>query len=323
MSFNSIIGQENAVRALKGIIKQDQVSGSYLFLGPDGVGKRAAAIEFAKAVNCQKGEPDACDGCASCGKIISGNHPDIFMIEREDGASHIKIEKIRDIIYQASMKPYEGRKKVFIIRDAEVMTEEASNALLKILEEPPQNHVLILTTAYLSGMLPTVLSRCRVLKFNLVGQSRIQEFLVRDRGFTEEEAVLYSHAALGSPGRAIAFKEKNLLAERDRVLNDFFFRKRALFKEEVLGDKNYPDAEESLGMLLCWYRDLLVSKFTDKRELFFNIDKSNDIASYSQRFGYLKLEKDINSIMTTLGYIRGNVNQKTAFFNMALELERQ
>ena len=280
-------------------------------------------MEFAKAINCEKKGLDACEECISCSKINSLNHPDVFIIHKEKESSFIKIDKIRDIIYQASLKPYEARKKIFIITDAEDMNEESQNALLKILEEPRDNQIFILTTSHISGLLPTVVSRCKFVKFNLLSQAQIQELLIERHGFNEDEAVLFSHMALGSLARAIAFKNKDEVRERDRMLNDFFFRKRAIFREEVCDEKKYSNLEESLQMLLFWYRDLLVSKFTEDKTVFLNADRIQEILSYSARFSAEKIERDISSVMKTIGYIKRNINPKMALFNMALELERQ
>ena len=323
MSFTNIIGQDRAIRLLRSMIEKDETSGAHLFVGPDGVGKRSLSMEFAKAINCEKKGLDACEECISCSKINSLNHPDVFIIHKEKESSFIKIDKIRDIIYQASLKPYEARKKIFIITDAEDMNEESQNALLKILEEPRDNQIFILTTSHVSGLLPTVVSRCKFVKFNLLSQAQIQELLIERHGFNEDEAVLFSHMALGSLARAIAFKNKDEVRERDRMLNDFFFRKRAIFREEVCDEKKYSNLEESLQMLLFWYRDLLVSKFTEDKTVFLNADRIQEILSYSARFSAEKIERDISSVMKTIGYIKRNINPKMALFNMALELERQ
>jgi len=323
MSFENIIGQDRTIRLLRSMIEKDETSGAHLFVGPDGVGKRSLSMEFAKAINCEKKGLDACEECISCIKINSLNHPDVFIIHKEKESSFIKIDKIRDIIYQASLKPYEARKKIFIITDAEDMNEESQNALLKILEESRDNQIFILTTSRVSGLLPTVISRCKFVKFNLLSQAHIQKLLIKRHGFNEDEAVLFSHMALGSPARAVAFKDKDEVRERDRMLNDFFFRKRAIFREEVCDEKKYPDLEESLQMLLFWYRDLLVSKFTEDRTVFLNADRIQEILSYSARFSAEKIERDISSVMKTIGYVKKNINPKMALFNMALELERQ
>jgi len=323
MPLRDIVGQDNAVKALNSMLGREDINGAYIFTGPSGVGKFTAGIEFAKAINCDKPGPDACEECVSCKKINSLNHPDLFIIRKEEGSSFIKIDRIRDVIYQASLKPYEARKKIFIIAEAEDMNEESQNALLKILEEPRENQIFILTTSVVSGILATVFSRCKVVKFNLLSQASVQEILTSRQGFNEEEAVLFSRMALGSPGRAIAFKKNDQIRERDRMLNDFFLRKRAIFREEVCDDKKYNDLDASLGMLLSWYRDLLVSKFTQDRDIFLNLDRIEEIFSYSARFSAEKIERDISSVMKAINYIKRNINPKMALFNMALELERQ
>lgn len=322
MSFSNIIGQTRALGILQKIISEDHTSGSYLFMGHEGVGKHTASIEFSKAINCEKKSLDACDKCASCVKINSSNHPDVVIIQKEEGSSFIKIDKIRNIIYQASMKPYEARKKIFIITDADGMNEESQNAILKILEEPRENQILILTTSRISGILPTVISRCKVVKFNLLSQPQIQKFLIEARGFEESEAVLFSHMALGSLGRAINFKEHDDIRERDEMLNDFFFKKRAIFREEVCDERKYTDLEGSLKMLLSWYRDLLISKFSENKNIFLNVDRMEEIFSYSARFSADKLERDIYSVINAINHVKKNVNPKMALFNMALELGR-
>jgi len=322
MSFKDIIGQDIAIRSLENLIGQDQVRGSYLFLGPDGTGKRAVATEFAKAINCGSGQQGACEECVSCKKINSANHPDVFTICPEGGGSGaIKIATVRDIIYEASLKPYEAKKRVFIVNDAEVMTEEAQNAFLRLLEEPPINHIFILTASNSAGLLSTVVSRCRVLKFYSLSQDDIRECLL-SRGLEEEKAALFSHMAMGSLGRAMDFKDENIIERRDQMVNDFFLRKTALLHESVLKDARGKDLEESLYALLCWYRDLLVSKFTTDPDRLLNIDRAREIVSYAARFSKAKLKNDISSIMKAMGYIRQNINPKIALFNMAIELKR-
>ncbi len=321
MSFNKIIGQDIAIRVLKNIIARKQARGTYLFLGPDGVGKRTAGVEFAKAINCEKNSQDACDDCVSCNKIESGNHPDVFCIFPEGPSDSIKIEKIRDIIYQASLKPYEAKKRVFVINEAETATLEAQNAFLKLLEEPPESHIMILIASSLAGLLPTVLSRCKILRFNLLSRELVQEFLMT-HDIEQEEAVLFSHMAMGSIGRALSFKENDLISRRNQVVNDFFFRKSALLREDVLKGQIDEDIEETLYILLCWYRDLFVSKFTQEESQILNIDRFSEISSYSNRFTKDKLEQDLFSIMKTIEYTRRNVNPKIALFNLAVDLKR-
>jgi DNA polymerase-3 subunit delta' len=219
------------------------------------------------------------------------------------------------------LKPYEGKVRIFIINDSEAMTEEAQNALLKLLEEPAANQILILTAYNIAGLFPTVVSRCKVLKFNSLSQSQIEEFL-KAHNTDEKNAILFSHMAMGSIGRALRFKEKGIILRRDEVLNDFFFRKSVLLNEDVLNEQMQKDTEESVHILLYWYRDLLISKFTQEECLLLNADRFGELSSYAHKFSREKLQKDILTLMETIGYLRKNINPKIALFNMALGLKR-
>ena len=200
------------------------------------------------------------------------------------------------------------------------MTIEAQNALLKLLEEPPENHILIVTASNIEGLLSTVISRCKVVRFSCLGQDQIQAFLQR-RGIDEKKAILFSHMAMGSPGRALGYERMDIITTRDRIVNDFFFRKTALLREGTLNEEIKRDLKTSLYMLLCWYRDLMVFKFTQDKTVLLNVDRSEEISPYSSRFSIDRLERDIATIMKTMVYMKSNMNPKIALFNMAIELK--
>ena len=190
MSFNNVIGQERVKRALRQALENGRLAHAILLYGPEGVGKRAMAIELAKAVNCTRAKTDACDRCNSCHKISSLQHPDLKVVfpgpaqlpvEEEVSVLQkiaednyqpvgfgksvtIPIDKIRELRKQASYHPYEGKRKVAIVLGADQMRPEAANALLKILEEPPGTMLLILTATNPSSLLPTILSRCQRIR---------------------------------------------------------------------------------------------------------------------------------------------------------------
>ena len=139
---------------------------SYLYVGPDGAGKRERAKNFAKGVNCldaRDGKP--CEACTSCKKIDREIHPDVFFIQPEGASSTIGIDQVREVINKANLKPYEARSKVFIINNAHSMNEVSANAFLKTLEEPPENTVFILISRSKDLLLPTIVSRCHIVRF--------------------------------------------------------------------------------------------------------------------------------------------------------------
>ncbi|MGB2706311.1 MAG: DNA polymerase III subunit delta' C-terminal domain-containing protein [Candidatus Omnitrophota bacterium] len=223
MPSRDIKGQDSALEILKANLASDRIFSGYLFAGADKSAMLLAAKSFAKAVNCLSGKVDACESCVSCRKINSQNHPDVFFVEPRGASSSITIDQIRTVIRQANLKPYEARKKVFIINGAHSMNAEASNAFLKTLEEPPLDTTFILISRSEELLLPTIVSRCYVVKFS--------------------PAPLSGSFPGASIEEAFAFKEKSReeLKEDLDVLLAFFrdiFLYKATGKEEGLFHKD-------------------------------------------------------------------------------------
>ena len=177
MSLKEIRGQEKAVEILKSGIRESRIVHAYLFLGPKGIGKTRAALEFAKLLNCREPLDDACGSCSSCAKIGKLTHPDIFFISRDKGQTQIPIDKIRQLQRRLSLKPFEAQYKVAIIAEAEDMSEEASNCLLKILEEPPDDCVFILTASNRRMLIETIISRCQAIRFKPLTRDEVNNIL--------------------------------------------------------------------------------------------------------------------------------------------------
>lgn len=187
MSFTSILGQQKAVLSLQNQLRTNRIAHGYLFVGPEGVGRKKTAVEVAKVLNCQKKDKtliDSCNECISCKKIDKNIHPDVHLIdfswqarlleEKVEKQTQIKIDSIRELQRDINLKHFEGNYKVFIIDRSEKMSQEAMNCLLKTLEEPPANSVLILITTSLDMLRRTIVSRCQVIKF-----SRLLEGIIR------------------------------------------------------------------------------------------------------------------------------------------------
>lgn len=161
-ALDEIKNQNLASRILKGILKTRRIANAYLFAGPSGAGKKFAAVQFAKALICEKG---GCETCSSCSKIQESSHPDVHLIATEQNKDSISIEQIRNMQKDVCLRPFLAELKVYIIEDAERMSEEATNSLLKILEEPPSDTVFILTTSSPQNIFPTIISRCQTVRF--------------------------------------------------------------------------------------------------------------------------------------------------------------
>lgn len=212
--MRAVVGQDIVLRALRRAIERDRLPHALLFAGPQGVGKATTALLLAQALNCRVAGPlDTCGDCVSCNKIGRGIHPDILWIAPTPRV--IRIEQItprdrssippaRTAVGFVGYAPYEGRKKVIVIRGAHAMTEPAQNAFLKTLEEPPPSSILILTSQAPGSLLPTVVSRCQTLRFSPVAQETVREYLEQQVQLPAEEARLRAALTPGSIGGALA-----------------------------------------------------------------------------------------------------------------------
>ena len=220
MPFRDLIGHRRLVGLLSRSVLRASLPPSLIFAGAAGIGKRVAALATAQAMNCLAPtlgtdiiELDACGVCSACKRIQRGVHPDVLIVEPGDNGS-IKIEQVRDIVDRAAYRPFEGRRRVVIVDDADALVGAAQNALLKTLEEPPPSSVFILVTSRPDVLLPTVRSRCPVLRFRPLGPSDIAAALVA-RGHSEAEARAVAASADGSLGRALEASAGDLVEARD------------------------------------------------------------------------------------------------------------
>lgn len=267
-SFSRLFGQEKAKFLLGRALESGKLAHAYLFRGPDGVGKQLFARSLAAAVNCrQRQGMDACGHCSSCRKYSSENHPDFVVISPEKGA--IKIDRIREMIQALSYPPYESSVRVVLLEDIHTMRPEAANSLLKTLEEPPDNNLIILTAAAARDVLITISSRCQVIPFFSLGQEETAQILLRDLPELDHETSrLLARLSEGCPGQALLLYRKEMVAiwrevvalisdpwhdgSRDVGLLLQAAETMASLKEDLL---------PLLGLLRIWLRDLLVADF--------------------------------------------------------------
>ncbi len=290
MAFADIIGHNDEISFLKSIIENERIFSSYLFLGPEAIGKRKVALGFAKALNC--------------------NFPDLYLIKPSGKGNTIKIEDIRELRRAASLKPYEGAYKIFIIDDAETMTEESQNALLKTLEEAPSQTVFILITRSAHRILPTVISRCHIIKFKTIPIKEVSNFLIQRYGMKTEKALILAKFSGGKIGKALKMKDSDVLIRKNIVI-------------DRLLERDYPDRmslKEDLTILLSYFRDIFISKVSYDKELLFNIDKAEEILKESDKFSLDDLETAINKVIMLNSYVDMNVNPKLVLDAVLSEL---
>lgn len=224
MSLRDVIGHRRLTALISRAIDRESLPPTLLFAGPSGVGKWRVARATAQAMNCLEpvraaaGLPyDACGRCRSCDRIARGVHVDVIALEPDDRAS-IKIDVVRDVLSRTGYRPFEGTRRVVLIREADTLEPEAQNSLLKNLEEPPPGTVFILTTAVPGVLLPTVRSRCMRLRFGRLTAGEVTEALVRDHGQSEGEARASAPLADGSIGQALALSDLDIGSLRDLAM---------------------------------------------------------------------------------------------------------
>lgn len=240
--WTDIIGQKGAIDKILGSLESGEFGHAWLFTGPRGVGKWTTAKIMAAALNC---EDRGCGRCLSCKKIMREIHPDIFLIEPE--GNFILIEQIRQLLQSISLKNFEGKTKVIIIDEADKLTTEAANILLKTLEEPPQNLVFILVSSNIDALLPTVISRCRLVQFRPLPAGEMISFLIERYDLSYDEAALATKLSGSIMGNAISFAISPIKKERRkkvmRIVQDidrFDLAEITFVAEELLGEVKRP-----------------------------------------------------------------------------------
>ncbi|MBN1353145.1 MAG: DNA polymerase III subunit delta' [Candidatus Omnitrophica bacterium] len=313
MSFEGIKGQDRAVKTLTESLCLGRIFSNYLFVGPEGSGKFLTAKAFAKAVNCLSGTEKPCPGCISCRKIDANVHPDVFFVEPKGVSSVIGIDSIRGVIAEASLKPYEGKKKVFIINDAHYMNNEASNAFLKTLEEPPGNTIFILISRSEKAVLPTIASRCHLIKFFAAPCKLVKQVLKEGFGIDEKEAELLANFSSGRIGKAVNMKKRNLIEKKNRLIDSLVFLKNAS-RTDLSGELGSYDTREGLKenieFLLSYFRDIFIYKNVRDEGTLLNTDRTGEVKESCKRFTQEELECITKEILTLVSYVDYNVNAK-------------
>ena len=258
MPFADILGHDRVVEVLRRSLRNGKTAHSYLFEGVQGCGRKKTALALIQALFCTGLPDDACGVCSSCRKIEGGNHPDIHLIAPLPDKRDISIEQLRDIQHELSLRPYEAPRKACIIDPAERMSVNAANSLLKTLEEPPGNALIILLSENAGMLLATVRSRCQIFRFAPLSPEHVLTLLERN-GMTPEAAALVAPMAGGSLKRALELDNEALVARHEALLSRVSQlttnRIATVFDaaEELSGNRD--TTVEMLDMLISFFRD--------------------------------------------------------------------
>ncbi|UCG14498.1 MAG: DNA polymerase III subunit delta' [Deltaproteobacteria bacterium] len=324
MGFAEILGQQSVVGLLQKALSRERLPHAFLFTGMQGVGKLLVALTLSKAVNCEQTVAgDCCDHCLSCRKATSGNHPDISLIE-SDG-SFIKIEQIRSLKRSLRFRPLEGRCRVTVIQNAPNMKAEAANALLKVLEEPPPDNLLILTATESAALIPTIVSRCLHLRFQPLAASDLTAHLTQTHSLPPERARLIAGLAGGSLSRAEELVDEGKIARRHKVLeavaNLHQFKAADLIATAEAWRGGNTDFVQDLEWLKTWTRDLLIYnlKVVAGGDLI-NSDFDNKIATAAPQFCNQHLIEVFEFLCTAQEAISYNINKRLCLETLLLRL---
>ncbi|MFV0342199.1 MAG: DNA polymerase III subunit delta' [Anaerocolumna sp.] len=319
--FNQITGHESTIAHLKTAIQTNKLSHAYIFSGEDGMGKNLLANAFVHALQCEDRIEGAraCGKCKSCVQAESFNHPDIIRVTHEKasiGVDDIRLQLNNDI----QIKPYSSKYKVYIIDEAEKLTEQAQNALLKTLEEPPSYGLIVLLTNNLNTLLQTILSRCVTLKLKAVDQNKIKEFLMAEHKIPDYLAELSAVFAQGNVGRALQFASSEEFSEmKNEVLHLLKYLDEMELYEVIERLKTFSAKKDFidyyLDFIILWFRDVLMYKVTTNINLLIYKSEASDIAKQSSGRSYQALENSIKAIEKAKVRLNANVN-----FDIAIEL---
>ena len=307
MPFSEVIGQDRALAVLRRSISVGRVAHAYLFSGIEGCGKRKSALAFVQAVFC--GQEEACGVCPSCRKLAGGQHPDLHILE-PDGA-FIKIDQVRELQKELSYRPFEAPKKACIIDGAERLNLSSGNALLKTLEEPPGDALIILIAPEPSAVLQTILSRCQALSFQPLSAELIEARLLRDQ-FPAEVARVAATLCGGSLGKALEIASDGVLGERGSFLERIAALRLSEIAPLLAAAEEFAADKEGLPglleLLLSFLRDMLI--YRSMPNSLANRDLEQLIAREAARCSEGRIMELIEQLLALRRMLSRNVNAR-------------
>jgi len=320
MTFDQILGHARQKEILRRAIRSQRLAHAYLFEGPEGIGKQLVALALTRAVVCSEGT--GCGSCVACRKVDHHNHPDLHLLE-PDGAS-IKIEQIRGLQKELSYRPLEAAKKICIIDAAERMNPAAGNALLKTLEEPSGEALIILLSSHPERVLPTIRSRSQRLPFQRLAQDLIKTVLVRQPGLDEIHAHILASLSEGSFKIALGKDHDLYLEQRKEIIRGISVLSMdnivPIFElAQKLAD-NKEQLQDILEILQIFYRDLLTYKHYAGEEQLVNIDLIEEIRRAAQCHDQRTLLNKLEALAQTRRLLERNINRQLAVENLLLDL---
>lgn len=326
LSFHNIVGHDQIKEHFQKAIENHKVSHAYILTGEAGMGRKSLANAFALALLCEKGKAEPCMQCHACKQVLSDNHPDLIHVTHEKPNS-IGVDDIREQINDTIMvRPYSSYYKIYIVDEAEKMTQQAQNALLKTIEEPPSYAIIILLTTNQEAFLPTILSRCVQLKLKPLRDFVVKNYLVEALHVPEADADVYAAFARGNLGKAISL----VYSEDFKLMHQEVLRLLKQIKQTDISElldyirklkEDNLDIYECLDFMQMWYRDVLLYKVTKDMNLLIFKDEYKAINEISTGSAYDGLEKILEAIDKAKVRLDANVNMELAMELMLLVMK--
>ena len=311
----NLVGNEWAVELLRQQIAQGTTRHAYLFAGPSGVGRRTLALRLAQALNCiQPIEPGIpCGICRDCKQIEAMGHPDLVIIQADSEGGTLKVEQVREARRTLTLKPYQSKYRATIFLRFQEANDSAANALLKILEEAPSYVVLLLTTDYPEQLLPTIVSRCEVLRLRPLPLDKVELVLI-ERGANQDQARLIAHISGGRLGYALRLlNDPSALGFREEKLNDAqAFISATRVDKFSYAEKLSKDKDMMRNILLLWlsyWRDVLLCAGRSSAPIA-NMDRAKEIESLAERVSMSEARRVVSQLENSLSQLESNVNAR-------------
>lgn len=310
MNTSNIIGQSPLIARMEQVLAGGRVVHAYLFEGPAGAGKKTMSGLFAKALLCEKSEDKPCHKCIPCKQYESGNHPDVLLVRRLQDKTAISVDQIRELQSEIKVKPFQEGRRICFIEEAHLMNQQAQNALLKTLEEPPSHTLFFLLADNTSSLLPTIISRCQLFRINSLSTEDIAMILNKRLSIGHEEASIYASLSQGNPGQALALAgDDEFRTLRELLINGMNDAGNPKIMDLIGPFTEYKERVDDLFTILqLWIRDIIILRETGDFNLIINRDQSPLLRKQASYFTREALQVMIGSIEEARKRLKSNTN---------------